>query len=691
MEPMAAVVSHALAAAGYLALAALLWPGWRQGRHPAPLLAACALTGLWAAVVVLAYLTAGPDGMPGRAVLRAAESLEALRSTVWVACLMTMLTGRDGQSPGPAGVQPHLHGIWLLAGVAALALLPLAVGPLYGAAPPALALGCRLLLAVLGLLLLEQLYRATPAHERWGIKYACLGVGVLFAYDFYLYSDGLLFQRLNGDLLGARGLVNALGAPLLAISAARSPRRALGLALSRQMLFGSAALIGSAVYLLAMAACAWYLRRFGGAWGVLVQMAWLAGAAIVLAGVLFSGAARAYAKVFISKHFYQSDFDYREEWQRFTRALSLDGPELGQRAVQAIAALVESPGGALWLRSEDGGCVPAASWNLPRQQDGADVAFCRFLENRVWVLDVSECLARPERYAGLSPPNWLAGMAQAWLVVPLMLHGRLHGLVALTAPRAGLALDWEMRDLLKLAGSQAASYLAHRTSTDALAVARQFESFNRMSAFIVHDLKNLVSQLSLLLTNAERHQGNPEFQQDMLATLAHSVRKMTLLLHKLSRGEGPEQPAPLALAEVLAQAVRARAAARPCPSLDVLDGGLDVLADRQRLERVLGHLIQNAIEATPADGKVALSLRREGLSAVIELSDSGHGMSEQFIRERLFKPFDSTKPAGMGIGVFESRDYLCGIGGRLEVNSAPGQGSTFRIILPLHQAAAAAA
>jgi putative PEP-CTERM system histidine kinase len=177
----------------------------------------------------------------------------------------------------------------------------------------------------------------------------------------------------------------------------------------------------------------------------------------------------------------------------------------------------------------------------------------------------------------------------------------------------------------------------------------------------------------------------------MLATLAHSVRKMTVLLHKLSRGEGPEQRAPLALAEVLAQAVRARAVTLPCPSLDVLDSGLDVLADRQRLERVLGHLIQNAIEATSADGKVALSLRREGRSAVIELSDSGHGMSEQFIRERLFKPFDSTKPAGMGIGMFESRDYLCGIGGRLEVKSAPGQGSTFRIILPLHQAAAAAA
>jgi putative PEP-CTERM system histidine kinase len=714
--PFAAAASHALAALAFLVLAVLLVPGWRAGRHSGALMAACAATVLWAAAAAGAALSgaavagapwgdaaaqvaglepAAAWAMPAARVL--AEVLEAVRTVAWLVFLLSLL-GRGG---------PRRKG--LLAAAVVVALLPLACGGLAGMLRPAAAplaeaalpgrdallpIVCRVMLAVGGLLLLEQFYRGTPAHERWSIKFACLGIGLLFAYDFYLYSDALLFRRINGELWAARGLVCAFGAPLLAVAAARKPRWTVGLALSRQMLFRSAALIGSAVYLLAMAGCAWYLRSFGGAWGPLMQAAWLAGAAIVLAGVLFSGAMRARAKVFISKHFYQSGFDYREEWQRFTRSLSMAGPDLGLRVVQALAALVESPAGALWLRRDDAAgdrCEPSASWNLARQHGDTSAAFCQFLEQHQWVLDVPQSLAQPERYAGLALPPWLHGVPQLWLLVPLMLHGRLYGLVALTRPRTPLELNWEVRDVLKIAGSQAASYLAHQESSDALAVARQFESLNRMSAFIVHDLKNLVSQLSLLLANAERHKANPQFQQDMLDTLAHSVRKMTLLLQKLSRGETLERNAPLPLAQVLAQAVQARAAARPRPQLTVQDASLHVLADWHRLERVLGHLILNAIEATPPDGAVTLLLRRDGDWAVIELSDTGAGMSEQFIRERLFKPFDTTKPAGMGIGVFESREYLGGIGGRLEVSSECGRGTTFRVTLPLHAAAEAAA
>ncbi|HWW69872.1 MAG TPA: XrtA/PEP-CTERM system histidine kinase PrsK, partial [Duganella sp.] len=344
---------------------------------------------------------------------------------------------------------------------------------------------------------------------------------------------------------------------------------------------------------------------------------------------------------------------------------------------------------ALWLRRDGGMFQPAASWNMPapKQETRADSDMCRFLERRRWVIEMPEWRRHPRRYGDLALPAWLTATPSLWLVVPLMLERRLFGFICLARPRTALQLNWEVRDVLKIAASQAASYLAHRESADNLAVARQFESFNRMSTFIVHDLKNLVSQLSLLLVNAERHKANPEFQEDMLETVSHSLDKMKQLLLKLRRDQTPDVAAPLALEQLLAQAVKGCAAMLPKPTLELRATGLTVLANRQRLERVIGHLVQNAVEATPRDGGVAVRLLRAGDTAVIELSDTGHGMTEEFIRDRLFKPFESTKTAGMGIGVFESREYLREVGGQLEVISVPGQGTTFRVTLPLRMEA----
>jgi putative PEP-CTERM system histidine kinase len=545
------------------------------------------------------------------------------------------------------------------------------------------------------MLLVEHLYRSTRAGERWGSKIACLAIGAIFAYDFYLFSDALLLRRISPELWAARGIANALCAPLLVVAARRRPVSLPGVFLSRELMFRSAALLGSALYLLAMAASAYYLRSIGGAWGGVMQLACLFGAGLLLAGVLFSGTVRARLKVAINKHFYRGRFDYRQEWLRFTRGLSDDGPAapaLDVRVIQAMAALVESPAGALWVRREQDACVPVASWNMPLP--GAclppDSTLYRLLEQRQWLVDVDQNARLPHIAREAALPDWLAGLPGLWLVVPLMLQGRLFGMLCLARPRAPIGLNWELRDVLKIAGSQAAGYLAHRASADSLAVARQFESFNRMSAFIVHDLKNLVSQLSLLLANAQRHQTNPAFQQDMLETLSHSVDKMKSLLQKLSRGEARETAAPLPLDQLLAQAVSAHAARQPTPVLEVHAAGLVVLANWQRLERVLGHLIQNAIEATPRDGRVLVRLSRAGAAAVVELSDTGHGMSDQFLRERLFQPFETTKTAGMGIGVFESREYIHAVGGRIEVASAEAVGTTFRVTLPLHREAAAA-
>jgi putative PEP-CTERM system histidine kinase len=655
---------------------------------------------LWAAA--LAW-----DSAHGRLWTVLAGSLEVLRDGAWSVFLVALLGHwrRDDEPRRgwlslrlPFNIRPSLFVAGccylvllgaLVAGQWHIALLN-AVGPL----PLVTAFAC---LAVYGMLLVEQVYRNKTIEERWAIKFACLGIGGMFAYDFYLYTNTMLFRDLNPDVWSARGVINALTVLLVAASMERRKSWTTSFAVSRRVMFHSAALFGSAVYLLAMGSAGYYLRYFGGRWGTVMQVAFLFGAICLLAVILFSGTFRSWLKVSISKHFFTYNYDYREEWMRFTRTLSERGPHLGDRAIQALATLVESPGGTLWQRSDGGQYEPRANWQAPAtgMPEPANSPFCKFLESTQWVVDLDEYVIHPDKYEGLAVPDWLLDYPRRWLVVPLILHEKLFGFVVLQRARSPLKLNWEIIDLLEIAGSQAAGHLAQEDAANALMVARQFESFNRMSTFVVHDLKNLVAQLSLMNANAEKHKDNPEFQRDMLETLNHSVQKMKLLLQKLSRSENAERPLPLAVEQVVRQAVALKNAFEPRPQLVVEVPGLKVMADQERLERVVGHLIQNAIEATPRDGHVMIRLgrRAEGKLAgavEIEITDTGEGMSETFIRERLFKPFDSTKSAGMGIGVFESREYITELGGRLEVSSQPALGTTFRVILPLYREPAAA-
>ncbi|MBZ2206088.1 XrtA/PEP-CTERM system histidine kinase PrsK [Massilia soli] len=681
-----AIISYAVCAAAFALLALLLLTRWRARPQSRVLGAACLLSAAWSATV--AFQAAGFTDLA-----KWANTFGILRSAGWSAVLVLLIGNyRKENSRLPFGLSPTLWagiGFYLVFAVGTAISVWDINSVIEGGFMPAVA--ARVGMAVLGMLLVEQLYRNKPVQERWAIKFACLGIGAIFAYDFYLYSDTMLFQQINPDIWAARGIVNALTVPLLAISIARSSSWSIDLAVSRRVMFHSAALFGSAIYLLAMGSAGYYLRYFGGSWGSVMQVSFLFGALVLLIGILFSGTFRAWLKVFISKHFYSYNYDYREEWLRFTRTLSEHGPGLGERAIQAVAALVESPGGALWLRREGGACVAAASWHvpLPQEAEPADSPFSVFMEEREWVFDLNEYDESPEMYDSVALPAWLRSFPRGWLVVPLILQGKLFGFVVLQQPRSKISLNWEVIDLLKIAGSQAASYLAQEDAANALMVARQFESFNRMSTFVVHDLKNLVSQLSLLTSNAEKHKDNPEFQRDMLETLDFSVQKMRLLLQKLGRSASPEHPSPLQLDQVLRQAVAGKAAFEPRPLLDIADPGLRVVADRERLERVVGHLIQNAIEATARDGQVAIRVERRGDGAQVSISDTGEGMSEEFIRERLFKPFESTKSAGMGIGVFESREYISELGGKLEVTSSQPGGTTFKILLPLFRAEAA--
>lgn len=671
--------SYATAAAAFVLLSVLLLTSWRGRLHGMALTGVCFISALWALTIVVEV---------GSGMLFFADLLEILRSMGWVMFLLLLLGNfqRDG-----AGTP--FKGKSLLASVAAL-YLPLLAATLYlrwqhDIPHPTLVFMTdivgRVAMAVVGMIMVEQLFRNTPAKGRWGIKYLCLGIGGMFAYDFYLYSNAMLFRHVDEEVWAARGIVNALIVPLVAVSAARNPQWSLDISVSRRVLFHSAALFGAAGYLLMMAVVGYYLRFFGGSWGTVLQVVFLFGAGVMLIGVLFSGVLRSWLKVIISKHFFTYNYDYREEWLRFTRTLSEEGHVLGERIIQAVAELVESPGGGLWVGRESGRYELAASWSwsLEPAAESADSSCCHFLEDKQWIIDLQEYRENPEKYGVLELPSWLLDLPRAWLVVPLIHHRRLLGFVVLAQPRIKIGLNWEVSDILKVAGTQAASYLAQQESAEALLVARQFESFNRMSTFMIHDLKNLVSQLSLLLSNVEKHKNNPEFQKDMIDTLDSSVQKMKRLLHKLNVGDSVDEPAPLEVERLLQQVVAAKSFAEPRPEIEVLATALEVMANWTSLERVIGNLVQNAIEATPRDGRVIVRLSGNEHSAIVEIQDTGHGMNEAFIQERLFKPFESTKSAGMGIGVFESREYVRELGGQLEVVSRPSIGTTFRLILPL--------
>lgn len=683
MQSTIAAVSYGSASIAFALLTVSLAISWHGKFRGALLGLACLFSAVWAGI-----LAAGSLSGSGLAAL--SEIFEVLRSLVWFLFLGSVL----GAAQGPSGAS-KLNSVAGVALAYGLALLVATLGQSWSGSSPGFGSSFgtdivgRVVLAVAGMVLVEQLFRNTHPEQRWGIKFLCLSVGGMFAFDFFLYADAMLFRRVDEELWAARGFINALVAPLVMVSAARNPSWSLTVHVSRRIVFHTAALLGAGIYLLIMAAAGYFIRTFGGTWGSVVQTAFLFGAVVLLLVVLFSGTMRAQLKVFLNKHFFSYKFDYREEWLRLTQTLSSADARtaLGEATVKALAGFVESPAGALWQRSESGAFACVARWNLPAVEGSEPQGspFVSFLEERQWVIDLDESDHQPELYAGLDMPQWLLAVPRAWLVVPLMLGDRLQGFVLLTRSRGRVRLNWEVSDLLRTAGRQAASYLAQAQAAEALVIARQFESFNRMSAFVVHDLKNLVAQLSLMLANAEHHKHNPEFQDDMLSTVENSVEKMNRLLTQLRTGGGSEQAdSEIDLPALLRQVIEDKNSMKPQPAFHGRVGAV-VLANRERLRRVIGHIVQNASEATRYDGRVDVRLALRDGYAMIQVEDTGKGMDEQFIRERLFRPFDSTKGSGMGIGAHECQEYVRELGGRLDVHSTVGKGTIFEIYLPLRR------
>ncbi|MYL98051.1 PEP-CTERM system histidine kinase PrsK [Novosphingobium sp. FGD1] len=554
----------------------------------------------------------------------------------------------------------------------------------------------RLLVTVGGLVLVHNLYAGAPREARAALRWPAGGLAALWAFDLNLYTIAYLAGNWPHEIAALRGLSSGALAACVAIGAFGN-RDDVRLRPSRAVTFQTFSLLVIGVYLVSMVAVAQWLSYAGGNFARLIELVFLTLATAGALVVLPSRRVRGWLKVTLAKHFFQHRYDYREEWLRFTRTIGSGGDQsapLAERVVQSVADVFDSPAGLLLTPGDQGELTLAARWNWPEIEVPADALGAPSLahfERSGYIADLDDVRAGRSIGPGMDRedvPAWLLDHPRAWAMIPLIHYERLVGMVVLARPQLARKFDWEDFDLLRVIGQQVASYLAENSSQEALAESARFDDFHRRIAFVMHDIKNLASQFSLLARNAELHAEKPAFRADMLVTLRNSSDKLNALLQRLSRyGTGAVEKLEQVPAGQVLSVVMERF--RASPQVTVAQScDLTVMAHRHSLEQVLMHLVQNAIDASRPDVPVFLSLTREGASARFDVLDSGCGMTADFVRTRLFKPFVSTKSGGFGIGAFEARELVRAMRGRLEVESREGFGSRFVVRLPLAAAPA---
>ncbi len=545
-----------------------------------------------------------------------------------------------------------------------------------------------LFLTIVGIVMVEHVYRSIRPEQKWAIKYLCLGLLGMFIYDFYMYSDGLLYRRIDPILWDARGFIYALTVPIIGVSISRDPLWSPEIFISRRVVFHTTTMLASGIYLMVMGIAGYYVRDYGGSWGLVTQAIFLFVTILILILFVSSRRIRARLYVFVNKHFYPYKYDYRDEWQRFIRTISKSSveSELYHNTIKSIAQIIESPGGMLWLR-EDNSFVCVDTWQMEHivNLESADAPLPSFMEANEFVISVDEFLEQPEVYnrlGYLELPEWVK-IIEPWLIVPLIYNELLIGFIILDHAHARKkTFNWEDSDLLKTAARQVASYLEQMNASKALAEAKQFESFNKVSTYVIHDVKNLVAQLSLISSNAEKHRDNPLFMEDVFKTINNSVNKMNKMLEVVSNKAADSTTGKVDIIATLEELVHQRqiAGGKPIPILNCETNSYLVNADNGQLTAILGHLVQNAQDATDNSGKITISQMRSTEGVVIKIEDTGCGMSREFIQNNLFKPFKTTKGSkGMGIGVYEAREIIKAIGGRIEVASEPQAGTCFTL------------
>ncbi|MEH6790746.1 XrtA/PEP-CTERM system histidine kinase PrsK [Parasphingorhabdus sp.] len=674
------LLGHGVAAALFAALA--IWQFQRKverSEKHAWLIIAIALTSFWS-------LSIAVEG----SLSPIARFAETLRNFGWLAFMFILLrTGEGRDEPKTVNIIYIALAFVLVGQVLVDSLLPALVGsPRLEGVTLYTSLVLRMIFSVGALVLVHNLYSITAPETRWGIRLPMASLAAIWTYDLNLFTITYLTQQTPLELHAMRGPMMAVIAPILVLASIRNTE--WNLKLSRSVAFRSLSLVAIGSYLLMMIVIATALQIIGGDYARLAQISFLFGTTIGALLLLPSGRFRAWLKVKLAKNFFQHRYDYRSEWIRFTDTVGRPGADSApfhERVIKAIADITDSPAGILLVPDEAGQLVLQSRWNWssivvpPRACTAGTTAF---FEDSGHIVEFDTLRAGQDPKCDPSViPDWMNSDERTWVAVPLVHFDRLAGVMLLARPRVHRKLDWEDLDMLRIVGRQVASYLAEYRSQESLSEVQRFDEFNRRMAFILHDIKNLVSQLSLLAGNAKRHADNPEFQADMIDTLQDSARKMNGLLERLSQHNkaSPAEPRAVKVADLIRSTIEKKRLLHSLESKRVDD--LTVFADPARVEQILGHLIQNAIDASAPDAPITINARRRDLSVAIEVCDHGTGMSNEFIRSQLFKPFASSKQGGFGIGAYEARELARAMNGRLEVESTEGVGSRFTLILPL--------
>ncbi len=556
---------------------------------------------------------------------------------------------------------------------------------------------CLLLLigSIIVLLNLENTLRSSAREERWSIKYALLGVGAIFAFYLYINSQRILMTVLRTDYIPVNSGVIIISLSLIVFSLVRHRLMDVNVFISRYVIYNSVTVLFVGIYLLAVGLIGSGIKYLGIKYDAAISILFVFIAVLVMSILLLSEQARRKVKMFINKHFYRSKYDYKYEWLNLTSRLSsrFSPEDMFTPIIEMFADTMWVNRISLWLYEEDRDeLYLAETMNLPEKEERikGDNSLIRYLREKDVSIDIKDLKANRELYSIYEENIGLFDQMEVSVCVPLIIADKMIGFVTLGEELTGAIYNYEDYDILHTMAKQIASTLLSARLSQELIKVKEREAFQRFSSFILHDLKNFASMLSLVSQNMDDNFDNPEFIKDAFKAVSDTASKMKDLIASLSAS--PEKVKLRCMDADLNELVRSVISEIPLNHstkvniiIDKQDTIPNVWVDLGEIKKVIVNILLNAIEVSPEMGKVVLKTYMENGGVILAVSDQGCGMSEKFIKESLFKPFSTTKEGGLGVGLFHCKSIIDAHNGRIEVKSREGEGSTFKIILPITQ------